>query len=154
MLEVDEATFVRVFAVIVKSIYHMTQAVLPLLRQKGGGVILNIGSTAGIRPRPGLTWYNASKGAVNLLSKSMAIELGPDKIRVNAICPVMGVTGLLEDFMGMPDSPENRARITGSIPLGRLSTAEDVATAAVFLASDASAFFTGIEFPVDGGRTI
>jgi 3-oxoacyl-[acyl-carrier protein] reductase len=84
----------------------------------------------------------------------MAIELGPDKIRVNAICPVMGVTGLLEDFMGMPDSPENRARITGSIPLGRLSTAEDVATAAVFLASDASAFFTGIEFPVDGGRTI
>ena len=154
MLEVDEATFDRVFAVNVKSIYHMTQAVLPLLRQKGGGVILNIGSTAGIRPRPGLTWYNASKGAVNLLSKSMAIELGPDKIRVNAICPVMGVTGLLEDFMGMPDSPENRARITGSIPLGRLSTAEDVATAAVFLASDASAFFTGIEFPVDGGRTI
>lgn len=154
MLEVDEATFDRVFAVNVKSIYHMTQATLPLLRQKGGGVILNIGSTAGIRPRPGLTWYNASKGAVNLLSKSMAIELGPDKIRVNAICPVMGVTGLLEDFMGMPDSPENRARITGSIPLGRLSTAEDVATAAVFLASDAAAFFTGIEFPVDGGRTI
>ena len=154
MLEVDEATFDRVFAVNVKSIYHMTQAVVPLLRQKGGGVILNIGSTAGIRPRPGLTWYNASKGAVNLLSKSMAIELGPDKIRVNAICPVMGVTGLLEDFMGMPDSPENRARITSSIPLGRLSTAEDVATAAVFLASDASAFFTGIEFPVDGGRTI
>lgn len=154
MLEVDEATFDRVFAVNVKSIYHMTQAVLPLLRQKGGGVILNIGSTAGIRPRPGLTWYNASKGAVNLLSKSMAIELGPDKIRVNAICPVMGVTGLLEDFMGMPDSPENRARITGSIPLGRLSTAEDVATASVFLASDAAAFFTGIEFPVDGGRTI
>ena len=144
MLEVDEATFDRVFAVNVKSIYHMTQAVVPLLRQKGGGVILNIGSTAGIRPRPGLTWYNASKGAVNLLSKSMAIELGP----------VMGVTGLLEDFMGMPDSPENRARITSSIPLGRLSTAEDVATAAVFLASDASAFFTGIEFPVDGGRTI
>jgi 3-oxoacyl-[acyl-carrier protein] reductase len=154
MLEVDEATFDRIFAVNVKSIYHMTQAVLPLLRKKGGGVILNIGSTAGIRPRPGLTWYNASKGAVNLLSKSMAIELGPDKIRVNAICPVMGVTGLLEDFMGMPDSPENRARITGSIPLGRLSTAEDVATAAVFLASDASAFFTGVEFPVDGGRTI
>jgi len=154
MLEVDEATFDRVFAVNVKSIYHMTQAVLPLLRQRGGGVILNVGSTAGIRPRPGLTWYNASKGAVNLLSKSMAVELGPENIRVNAICPVMGATGLLEDFMGVPDTPENRARFTGTIPLGRLSTAEDIATVAVFLASDAAAFLTGIEFPVDGGRTI
>jgi 3-oxoacyl-[acyl-carrier protein] reductase len=154
MLEVDEATFDRVFAVNVKSIYHMTQAVLPLLRQQGGGVILNVGSTAGIRPRPGLTWYNASKGAVNLLSKSMAVELGPENVRVNAICPVMGATGLLEDFMGVPDTPENRARFTGTIPLGRLSTAEDIATVAVFLASDAAAFLTGIEFPVDGGRTI
>jgi 3-oxoacyl-[acyl-carrier protein] reductase len=154
MLEVDEATFDRVFAVNVKSIYHMTQAVLPLLRQQGGGVILNIGSTAGIRPRPGLTWYNASKGAVNLLSKSMAVELGPENIRVNAICPVMGATGLLEDFMGVPDTPENRSRFTGTIPLGRLSTAEDIATVAVFLASDAAAFLTGIEFPVDGGRTV
>jgi len=154
MLEVDEATFDRVFAVNVKSIYHMTQAVLPLLRQQGGGVILNVGSTAGIRPRPGLTWYNASKGAVNLLSKSMAVELGPENIRVNAICPVMGATGLLEDFMGVPDTPENRARFTGTSPLGRLSTAEDIATVAVFLASDAAAFLTGIEFPVDGGRTI
>ncbi len=154
MLEVDEATFDRVFAVNVKSIYHMTQAVLPLLRQQGGGVILNVGSTAGIRPRPGLTWYNASKGAVNLLSKSMAVELGPENIRVNAICPVMGATGLLEDFMGVPDTPENRARFTGTIPLGRLSTADDIATVAVFLASDAAAFLTGIEFPVDGGRTI
>ena len=154
MLEVDESTFDRVFAVNVKSIYHMTQAVLPLLRQQGGGVILNIGSTAGIRPRPGLTWYNASKGAVNLLSKSMAVELGPENIRVNAICPVMGATGLLEDFMGVPDTPENRARFTGTIPLGRLSTAEDIATVAVFLASDSAAFLTGIEFPVDGGRTI
>ncbi len=154
MLEVDEATFDRVFAVNVKSIYHMTQAVLPLLRQRGGGVILNVGSTAGIRPRPGLTWYNASKGAVNLLSKSMAVELGPENIRVNAICPVMGATGLLEDFMGVPDTPENRSRFTGTFPLGRLSTAEDIATVAVFLASDAAAFLTGIEFPVDGGRTI
>ena len=154
MLEVDETTFDRVFAVNVKSIYYMTHAVLPLMRQSGHGVILNVGSTAGIRPRPGLTWYNASKGAVNLLSKSMAVELGPENIRVNAICPVMGATGLLEDFMGVPDTPENRARFTGTIPLGRLSTAEDIATVAVFLASDAAAFLTGIEFPVDGGRTI
>jgi 3-oxoacyl-[acyl-carrier protein] reductase len=155
MLGVDEATFDRVFNVNVKSIYHMTHAVLPLLRQRGtGGVILNIGSTAGIRPRPGLSWYNASKGAVNLLSKSMAVELGPEKIRVNAICPVMGVTGLFEQFMGVPDTPENRARFMATIPAGRFSTPADIAAACVFLASDAAEFMTGIEFPVDGGRTI
>jgi 3-oxoacyl-[acyl-carrier protein] reductase len=155
MLNVDEATFDRVFAVNVKSIYHMTHAVLPLLRERGtGGVILNIGSTAGIRPRPGLSWYNATKGAVNILSKSMAVELGPEKIRVNAICPVMGVTGLFELFMGLPDTPENRAKFQATIPIGRFSTPADVAAAAVFLASDAAEFFTGVEFPVDGGRTI
>ena len=155
MLGVDEATFDRVFAVNVKSIFHMTHAVLPLLRERGtGGVILNIGSTAGIRPRPGLSWYNASKGAVNILSKSMAVELGPEKIRVNAICPVMGVTGLFELFMGLPDTPENRAKFQATIPIGRFSEPKDVAAAAVFLASDAAEFFTGVEFPVDGGRTI
>jgi 3-oxoacyl-[acyl-carrier protein] reductase len=122
--------------------------------RKRGGVILNVGSTAGIRPRPGLTWYNGSKGAVNLLSKSMAVELAPDRIRVNAICPVMGETGLLEHFMGMPDTPENRARFVATIPLGRLSKPSDVAAVAVFLASDAAQFLTGIEFPVDGGRTV
>lgn len=154
MLDVDEATFDRVFAVNVKSIYHMAQAVLPLMRARKDGVIINIGSTAGMRPRPGLTWYNASKGAVNLLSKSMAAELGPDNIRVNAICPVMGATGLIEQFLGGPDTPENRARIIAGIPLGRMSTAEDVANAALYLASDAARFITGIELPVDGGRTI
>lgn len=154
MLEVDEATFDRMFAVNVKSIYYMTHAVLPLLRQKGGGVILNVGSVAGIRPRPGLSWYNASKGAVNILSKSMAVELGPEGIRVNSICPVMGVTGLFEDFMGAPDTPENRARFVATIPLGRFARPSDVAAAAVFLGSDAAEFFTGVEFPVDGGRTI
>ncbi len=155
MLEVDEATFDRVFNVNVKSIYHMTRAIVPLMRERGaGGCIINIGSTAGIRPRPGLTWYNASKGAVNLLSKSMAAELGPDQIRVNAICPVMGATGLIEQFLGVPDTPENRARITAGIPLGRMSTPDDVAQAALWLASDASRFITGVELPVDGGRTI
>lgn len=154
MLEVDEATFDRMFAVNVKSIYYMTHAVLPLLRKKGGGVILNVGSVAGIRPRPGLSWYNASKGAVNILSKSMAVELGPERIRVNSICPVMGVTGLFEDFMGAPDTPENRARFVATIPLGRFAQPSDVAAAAVFLGSDAAEFFTGVEFPVDGGRTI
>lgn len=154
MLEVDEDTFDRVYAVNVKSIFHMAHAVVPRMRARRAGVILNVGSTAGIRPRPGLTWYNGSKGAVNILSKSMAVELGPDGIRVNAICPVMGETGLLEKFMGMPDTPENRARFVATIPLGRLSRPSDVAAAAVFLASDAAAFISGIEFPVDGARTV
>ena len=154
MLDVDEAMFDRMFDVNVKSIYHMAQAVVPVMRQTGAGVILNIGSTAGIRPRPGLSWYNASKGAVNVLSKSMAVELGPDNIRVNAICPVMGITGMFELFMGLPDTPENRAKFISSIPLGRFSTPKDVAAAAVFLASDAAAFLTGVELPVVGGRTV
>jgi len=154
MLDVDEATFNRVFNVNVKSIYLMARAVVPLLRQQGQGSIINIGSTAGLRPRPGLTWYNASKGAVNVLSKSMAAELGPEGIRVNAICPVMGATGLIEQFLGTADTPEARARITAGIPLGRMSTPNDVAQAALYLASDAGAFITGVELPVDGGRTI
>ena len=154
MLDVDEATFDRVFNVNVKSIFHVTRAVVPLMRERGQGSIINIVSTAGIRPRPGLTWYNASKGAVNLMSKSMAAELGPDNIRVNVICPVMGATGLIEQFMGVPDTPENRAKIVTGIPLGRLSTPQDIASAALWLASDGAQFITGIELPVDGGRTI
>jgi 3-oxoacyl-[acyl-carrier protein] reductase len=154
MLEVDEASFDRIYAVNVKSIFHMAHAVVPLMRARRSGVILNIGSTAGIRPRPGLTWYNGSKGAVNVLSKSMAAELGPDGIRVNAICPVMGETALLEKFMGLPDTPENRARFVATIPLGRLSRVSDVAAAALYLASDAAEFISGVELPVDGGRTV
>ncbi|AEC20131.1 short-chain dehydrogenase/reductase SDR [Pusillimonas sp. T7-7] len=154
MLEVDEAMFDRMFDVNVKSIYYMANAVVPVMRKQGKGVIINIGSTAGIRPRPGLTWYNASKGAVNLLSKSMAVELGPDNIRVNAICPVMGVTGMFELFMGAPDTPENRAKFQSTIPLGRFCQPSDVAAAALYLSSDAAEFITGVEFPVDGGRTI
>jgi 3-oxoacyl-[acyl-carrier protein] reductase len=154
MLNVDEETFDRVFAVNIKSIYHMAHAVVPLMRQRKSGVILNVGSVAGIRPRPGLTWYNGSKAAVNMLSKSMAVELAPDNIRVNAICPVMGPTGLLENFMGVPDTPENRAKFIGSIPLGRLCDPDDVAQVAVFLGSDGAAYLTGLELPVDGGRTI
>ena len=154
LLEVTEDEFDRVYDINVKSIFHMTQAVVPRMRQDGGGVILNIGSTAGIRPRPGLTWYNGSKGAVNLLSKSMAVELAPMKIRVNCIAPVIGNTALLESFMGLPDTPENRAKFIATIPLGRMSEPGDVARAALFLASDEAAFITGVEFPVDGGRTV
>jgi 3-oxoacyl-[acyl-carrier protein] reductase len=154
LLQVSEAEFDRVYEINVKSIFHMTQAVVPIMRDQGGGVILNIGSTAGIRPRPGLTWYNGSKGAVNLLSKSMAVELAPMKIRVNCIAPVIGHTALLESFMGVPDTPENRAKFIATIPLGRMSEPGDVARAALFLASDEAAFITGVEFPVDGGRTV
>ena len=154
LLDVDEATFDKVYDINVKSIFHMVHAVVPLMRKQRSGVILNVGSTAGIRPRPGLTWYNSSKGAVNLMSKSLAVELGPDNIRVNAICPVMGATGLLESFMGMPDTPENRKKFIATIPMGRLSQPRDIARAAVYLASDDAEFITGVEFPVDGGRTV
>lgn len=154
ILEVDEAEFDRMFRINVKSIFLFVRAITPHMRDHGGGVILNVGSTAGIRPRPGLTWYNATKGAVNLVSKSLAVELAPWKIRVNVICPVIGETGLLEAFMGVPDTPENRSKFLATIPLGRMSTPEDIANAALYLASDEANFITGVEFPVDGGRTI
>ena len=153
MLEVDEQEFDRVFAVNVKSIFLTTHAFVPAMRAQGGGFILNIGSTAGIRPRPGLAWYNASKGAVNLLSKSMAVELAPDNIRVCALAPVAGETPLLATFMG-EDTPERRAHFKASVPLGRLSTPQDIANAALFLASDEAEFLTGVVLEVDGGRCI
>lgn len=154
MLEVGEEEFDRIYDVNVKSIFHMAHAAVPLLRKNGGGVILNVGSVAGIRPRPGLTWYNGSKAAVNVLSKSMAVELGNDRIRVNSICPVLGETGMFTQFMGVPDTPENRARFLATIPLGRFAMPKDVAAAALFLASPEAEFLTGLELPVDGGRTI
>ncbi|PLC06124.1 3-oxoacyl-ACP reductase [Variovorax sp. RO1] len=154
MLDVDEATFDRVFSVNVKSIYHMARAVVPVMKQNGGGVILNIGSVGAIRPRPGLTWYNSSKGAVRVMTKSMAVELAPDGIRVNLIAPVMAATGLLQDFMGVADTADNRARFVATIPLGRMCDPEDVANVAVFLGSPQAHFLTGVEMPVDGGRSI
>ena len=132
----------------------MTYAVLPIMRTQGHGNIINIGSTAGLRPRPGLTWYNSTKGAVNLLSKSMAVELAPDNIRVNCVAPVMGATGLLEAFMGLPDTPQNREIFIATIPIGRLSDPTDIAKACLYLASDEASFITGVVLEVDGGRTI
>ncbi len=152
MLEVEEAEFDKVFAVNVKSIFLMAHAAVPRMRGKGG-VIINIGSTAGLRPRPGLVWYNASKGAVNLMSKAMAIELAPEKIRVCAIAPVAGETPLLATFMGK-DTPEIREKFISTIPLGRFSTAQDIANAALFLASDEASMVTGAVLEVDGGRCI
>ncbi len=154
MLEVTEEEFDRVFDVNVKAIFLMTNACVPVMKKQKSGRIINIGSTAGVRPRPGLTWYNASKGAVNLMSKSMAVELAPDGIRVNCIAPVMGETGLLEAFMGVPDTPENRAKFIGTIPLGRMSRPSDIANACVYMAGEESEFLTGVILPVDGGRTI
>jgi 3-oxoacyl-[acyl-carrier protein] reductase len=153
LLEVDEADFDRVFATNVKSIYWSARHMIPYFRRQGGGAFINIASTAGVRPRPGLVWYNSTKGAVITASKSLAIELAPDRIRVNCINPVAGDTPLLGTFMGS-DTPENRARFIASIPLGRLSTPRDIANAALYLASDEAEFITGICLEVDGGRCI
>ena len=154
LLTVTEDEFDRIYAVNVKSIYLTTLAAVPEMEKRGGGVIINTASTAGIRPRPGLTWYNGSKGAALTLTKSMAAELAPKNIRVNAINPVIGETGMIEQFMGMPDTPENRAKFVAGIPLGRFSKPLDIANAALFLADPASAFITGIAIEVDGGRCI
>ena len=154
MLEVDEREFDRIYAVNVKSIYLSAVHFVPHFRKAGGGVFVNIASTAAVRPRPGLTWYNGSKGAVVLTSKSMAAELAADKIRVNCVNPVLGTTALMEEFMGVPDSPENRRKFTATIPMGRFSTPEDVAGACLYLASDDAGFITGVSIEVDGGRCI
>jgi 3-oxoacyl-[acyl-carrier protein] reductase len=153
MLEVDEAEFDRVFNVNVKSIFLFAHAAVPVFRGKGGGVIINVGSTAGVRPRPGLVVYNGSKGAVNLMSKAMAVEFAPDKIRVCALAPVAGDTPLLPAFMG-GDTPELRAKFIASVPLGRLSVPQDIANAALYLASDEASFITGVVLEVDGGRCV
>lgn len=153
MLEVEEEEFDRIFAVNVKSIYLFARAAVPKMREQGGGVFVNIGSTAGLRPRPGLTWYNGTKGAVHTITKSMAVELAPDRIRVCALAPVAGETPLLSTFMG-EDTPERRAQFKSTIPLGRFSTPEDIANAALYLASDEASMITGVVLEVDGGRCI
>ena len=153
LLDVSEEEFERVFAVNVKSIYLSAQAAVPVMRKQGSGVFINIGSTAALRPRPGLAWYNGSKGAVHLISRSMAVELAPDKIRVCVIAPVAGDTPLLATFMG-EDTPQRRAAFLATVPLGRFSTPADVANAALFLASDDAGFLTGNVVEVDGGRCV
>ncbi|MCK5620735.1 MAG: SDR family oxidoreductase [Alphaproteobacteria bacterium] len=153
MLEVTEDEFDRIYAVNVKSVYLGAIHAVPLFRGQGGGVILNIASTAGVRPRPGLTWYNGSKGAMITLTKSMAVELAPDAIRVCALNPVAGETGMLHLFMG-EDTPERRAQFQSTIPLGRFSQPRDIANAALFLCSGEAEFLTGVCLEVDGGRCI
>lgn len=150
MLEVDEATFDRLFEVNFKSIYLSAQEVVPHMRAQGGGVIINNASIAAKRPRKGQTWYAGIKAGVVTLSKAMALELGPDRIRVNALCPVMTRTPMIEDKL----TPEREARAIGEIPLGRLGETRDLANAALFLASDEAEFLTGIALEIDGGRSI
>jgi 3-oxoacyl-[acyl-carrier protein] reductase len=153
LTEVEEAEFDRIFAVNVKSLLLTAQAFVPHMREQGGGVFINVGSTAALRPRPGLAVYNASKGAVHLMTKSMAVELAPDRIRVCALAPVAGETPLLAMFMG-EDTPEKRAAFKATVPLGRFSTPADIGNAALYLASDEAAFLTGVVLEVDGGRCI
>ncbi|NTS30534.1 3-oxoacyl-[acyl-carrier protein] reductase [Phyllobacterium sp. YR620] len=153
MLDVDESTFDLITGVNMKSIYYAALAVVPIMEAQGGGTIITTASTAGLRPRPGLTWYNASKGWAISATKSMAIELAPKKIRVNCLCPVAGETPMLGLFMG-EDTPEKRAQFKATVPLGRLSTPLDVANAALWLASDEAEFITGVALEVDGGRCI
>ena len=153
MLDVAEEEFDRIYRVNVKSLFLSAKHAVPHFRKKKSGVFITIASTAGVRPRPGLTWYNGSKGAAIVTSRSMAAELAPDNIRVNVINPVAGETAMLADFMGQ-DTPERRAQFIASIPLGRLSQPSDVATAAVFLASDEASFITGACLEVDGGRCV
>ena len=153
MTEVTEEEYERIFAVNVKSVYLSAKHIVPVMKKQGFGVILNVASTAGVRPRPGLVWYNTSKGAMITATKAMAIELAGEKIRVNAINPVAGETGMLHLFMG-EDTPEKRAQFISSIPLGRLSLPEDMANAALFLCSDEAEMITGLCMEVDGGRCI
>ena len=158
MLEVSEEEFDKVYAINVKSIYLSAIHAVPAMRANpggGSGNFINIASTAGIRPRPGLTWYNGSKGAVITTSKSMAAELGPENIRVNCINPVFNPdTGLATEFAGGPLDEARRAKFLASIPMGRFSTALDVANAALYLASDEAAFVSGVCIEVDGGRCV
>ncbi|HEX6413814.1 MAG TPA: SDR family oxidoreductase [Burkholderiales bacterium] len=154
-LEVTEAEFDRVYAVNVKSVYLSAIHVVPVFQKRGGGSFVNIASTAGIRPRPGLTVYNSSKGAVITMSKSMAGEFGKDRIRVNCVNPVFSPeTALSADFAGGSVSEEAKARFLATIPLGRFSTPLDVANACLYLASDEASLVSGVCIEVDGARCV
>jgi 3-oxoacyl-[acyl-carrier protein] reductase len=151
--DVSEDDFDRVFNVNMKSVYLTARAFVPQMKARGAGAVLNVASTAGLSPRPNLNWYNASKGWMITATKTMAVELAPSGVRVNAICPVAGETPLLKSFMG-EDTPEIRAKFLSTIPLGRFSTPQDMANAALFLCSDEASMITGTALEVDGGRCI
>jgi len=153
MEDISEADFDRVLNVNAKSVYLTARALVPAMKARGAGAILNIASTAGVSPRPRLNWYNASKGWMITATKAMAVELAPFGVRVNALNPVAGETPLLKSFMG-EDTPEIRAKFLATIPLGRFSTPEDMGNAACFLCSDEASMITGVAMEVDGGRCV
>ncbi|MGC1494868.1 MAG: SDR family oxidoreductase [Sulfitobacter sp.] len=153
MEDVSEDDFDRVMNVNMKSVYLTARALVPHMKSRNTGAILNIASTAGVSPRPRLNWYNASKGWMITATKTMAVELAPDGIRVNALNPVAGETPLLKSFMG-EDTPEMRAKFLSTIPLGRFSQPEDLGNAALFLCSNEASMITGVAMEVDGGRCI
>ncbi|CAL5871424.1 uncharacterized protein PFLUO_LOCUS5674 [Penicillium psychrofluorescens] len=154
-VEVTEDEWERVFKVNVKSIYLAAHTAIPRLIEQGqGGSIVNISSTGASRPRPGLVWYNASKGAVTNATKGLAAEYGPHNIRVNSVAPLLSGTGLFSMFTGMEDTPENREKFIGNVPLGRLTEADDIANMCLYLASDEGRFINGTEMVVDGGKCI
>jgi 3-oxoacyl-[acyl-carrier protein] reductase len=148
-----EETFDRILAINAKSLFLTAREIVPAMKARKRGAILNIASTGGVSPRPNLTWYNASKGWMITATRAMAVELAPFGIRVNAINPVAGETPLLATFMG-EDTPEIRAKFLASIPIGRFSTPADIAAAACFLCSDEASMITGVALEVDGGRCI
>ena len=153
MEDISEAEFDKIFAVNSKSVFFSAKYLVPKMISIGGGNILNVASTAGISPRPNLSWYNATKGWMISATKAMAIELASKRIRVNALAPVAGETPLLKSFMG-GDTPEKREKFLSTIPIGRFSTPDDMGNAACFLCSEEASMITGVVLKVDGGRCI
>lgn len=153
-LEVTEDEFDRVFRVNVKSIFWTARAALPVMLRQGSGCVVNVASTTGIRPGPGLTWYSATKAAMINATKGLALEIAASGVRVNAVNPMIGETPMMTDFMGMEDTPANRERFLQRIPLRRFTRPNDVAHAVAFLASDEASYLTGVCLDVDGGRNI
>lgn len=154
-LDVTEDEWERVFTVNVKSIYLSVREFMPRMIEQGQGAsMINVSSIGATRPRPGLVWYNSSKGAVTNATKGLAAEYGPHKIRVNSVAPLLSGTGLFEMFAGVPDTPENRAKFLSNVPLGRLTDPKDIANACLYLASDDGNFVNGTEIVVDGGKSV
>ncbi len=155
LVDTPEDLFDKLFTINVKSVFLGAKSVIPIFKKQGnGGVILNVVSTAAIRPRPGLTVYNATKGALIPMTKALALELAEDNVRVNGICPVAGETPMLKDFLGDGDHNEAHKRFVSTVPLGRLAEPSDIANASTYLCSDESSFITGVMLEIDGGRTI